>query len=98
MGNNFTLCSVLCIRGYSRSKPFEAKMNEIKFCRNCDFSKPVGEWQLDCTEGMFGSKYMFSQSATPRIFGCTKYRQFKKDKYYQGKHIVVPKKEVTSGK
>ena len=51
-------------------------------CRDCDFSKPIGKWQLDCTEGMFGGKYFFSERAIPRIFGCTKYKDFKVQKYY----------------
>ena len=63
----------------------------MKYSRNCDFSKPVGEWQIDCTEGMFGSKYMWAQSASPSIFGCKKYQQFKIDEYYQGN--VEVKKE-----
>ena len=73
----------------------------MNYCRNCDFSKPVGEWQLDCTEGMFESHYPFSQAATPNAYGCTKYKQFKKDSYYKKYKdpmcIVVPKKEVISG-
>ena len=73
----------------------------MNYCRNCDLSKPVGEWQIDCTEGMFGSKYMWAQSACPSIFGCTKYQQFKIDSYYKeykDPMNIVVKKEVSNAK